>query len=743
MGLSMTWIIVILLVIGVVAVFGGMKKPKAPDPAPQKAPTTHTPRSPASTKPRAAVWVPPDEVVTISGIELSGGLFYAGSVLPGQVRGTCGNCVVDPTCKISASNLDPEGMSMPYWPSYQTISPEARRTYLQWLAHGRSDPEIGIGYVFLYFYGIEHRLFVDRAFSDAELFRKEVERLVDIYGDNRSFRGYAEKLLQVLPLLTGAQNDVPVPSPNLRDGYEISASVKIYLGKQLLSGPILEANDALLWVMASPLTNIRTPVWRCFEELSQLWGIRFAERFPKGLKVTVPKRVLKLTYRAASAGFEANMDPEANGRKLPDIGAISAPLKGLQDLLTSCTEELAPYSRLLGRQADASGTLEAAFLLPRPLLEAGRAGDIVAKVESLLAEKPLALVQTSSLLDLLQIKPPETGRLSAATCNQVGMFLDKLNIGLEPDRRFSGRSLSLDGYTVLFRTTEGAEIAADAPAYQSARSMVEIAALAAVSDGHVDPTEYESIKADIRSLPGMGSAEKNRLVAYATALLKDVPGQQSALNKLKTLDTGAKSLVLQSATAAVLADGRTTPEEVRFLERLHKSLGHPAEEVYATLHKGAVVVEQPITIQKEDRAGGTPIPPPPAASPQAPGLALDQNRIRRIQEETSAVSEMLAGIFKEDEPVRPPPPVAEAGSSSGRFKGLDAQHTELLTRLLDMAEMSRETFEAAARELRLLPDGAIETINEWAFDQFDEPLVEGEDPVTVVSHLIAEVMETA
>lgn len=741
----MTWLILILIVIGVVAVFGRPKKPKQSAPVPHQVTGPYSPQAPATPKSRAAVWVPAGEATTIAGIEISGGLFYLGSTLPGQVRGTCGNCVVDPTCKIAASRRDPEGISMPYWPSYQTISPEARRTYLEWLASGRSDPEIGIGYVFLYFYGIEHRLFVDRAFAEAETLKNEVERLVGIYGENRSFKGYAEKLLQILPLLTGAPNDVPVPSPNLRDGYEIPAAVKIYLGKQLLSGPVLAAHDALLWVMASPLTNIRTPVWRCFDELSRLWTIRFAQRYPKGLKVTVPKRVLKLTYRAASAGFEANIDPEVDGRKLPDIGVISAPLKGLQDLLTSCTEELAPYSRLLGRQVDAPGTLEAALLLPKPLLETGMAAGIVAKVESLLGEKPLALVRTSALIDLLQINVPEAGRLSAANCNQVSMFLDKLNIGLEPDRRYSGRNLSLDGYTALFRTTAGTEIAADAPAYQSAKSMVEVAALAAVSDGHVDPAEYESIKADIRALPGLGSAEKNRLVAYATALLKDVPGQQSALNKLKTLDTGAKSLVLKSATAAVLADGRTTPEEVRFLERLHKSLGQPAEDVYASLHKGAVVVEQPVTIQTEDRISGIPIPPPPEASAktEAIGLSLDADRIKRIHEETSAVSKMLADIFTEDEPVRPPPPVTAEGTASGRFSGLDAQHAALLSRLADAGELSREAFEAAARELRLLPDGAIETINEWAFDQFDEPLVEGDDPVTVVRHLVTELMETA
>ena len=40
---------------------------------------------------------------------------------------------------------------MGYWPSYSSISPEARAAYLGWLSTGKSDPQADIGYVFLYF----------------------------------------------------------------------------------------------------------------------------------------------------------------------------------------------------------------------------------------------------------------------------------------------------------------------------------------------------------------------------------------------------------------------------------------------------------------------------------------------------------------------------------------------------------------------------------------------------------------
>jgi hypothetical protein len=55
--------------------------------------------------------------------------------------------------------------------------------------------------------------------------------------------------------------------------------------------------------------------------------------------------------------------------------------------------------------------------------------------------------------------------------------------------------------------------------------------------------------------------------------------------------------------------------------------------------------------------------------------------------------------------------------------------------------MDRRRFEETARGLRLLPDGAIETINDWGFERFDEPLIEDEDSILVVDHVRTELQE--
>lgn len=298
-----------------------------------------------------ARWIPPGESVRVGGISIDAGMFYLGGAFTGSISDRENNCLVDPSCAIAPSGSDQSGSLLPYWPSYSNIPPVARRTYLDWLPSGRKDPRIGIGYVFLSFYGLERRMLVDAVKDETPALIAEVRRLLALHGENHSFRNYASKFLDVADLVKGPEISRPVLSPELRNGYEMPLSVRLHLGRKLASATSFDGTDALLWVLSLPDTYLRTPATRCFDELAELWQMRFASRYPLGLKVNPPKTKLKIEYHAASGGFECSLDlSDSETGPLPDIAAVSAPLDGLRDLLNARTDELASYSRLLGCQ---------------------------------------------------------------------------------------------------------------------------------------------------------------------------------------------------------------------------------------------------------------------------------------------------------------------------------------------------------------------------------------------------------
>jgi len=76
----------------------------------------------------------------------------------------------------------------PYYPAYASLSPEQRWIYLNWLED--ITEEIDIGYVFLYYYGLERNLIVgdfNTAFQEILLLRK--------IHDNKSFEAYSYNAL--------------------------------------------------------------------------------------------------------------------------------------------------------------------------------------------------------------------------------------------------------------------------------------------------------------------------------------------------------------------------------------------------------------------------------------------------------------------------------------------------------------------------------------------------------------------
>jgi hypothetical protein len=111
------------------------------------------------------------------------------------------------------------------------------------------------------------------------------------------------------------------------------------------------------------------------------------------------------------------------------------------------------------------------------------------------------------------------------------------------------------------------------------------------------------------------------------------------------------------------------------------------------------------------------------------------DRVRLKIAETRQVSTLLSSIVAEEEaPVTVAPAIAQANT----IGTLDAAHSELLRRLAQRASWPRDEVERLANELSLLPDGALETINDYAYATADEPLWEDDDPVAINSKVAME-----
>jgi chromosome segregation ATPase len=116
---------------------------------------------------------------------------------------------------------------------------------------------------------------------------------------------------------------------------------------------------------------------------------------------------------------------------------------------------------------------------------------------------------------------------------------------------------------------------------------------------------------------------------------------------------------------------------------------------------------------------------------EAVPFVLNLDLIQAKQLESIEATQLLQSVFIE-EPI--------ATSSTEPASGLDSAHSAFLQTLRTQTLWSREDLVRIAQQLDLLLDGALELINEAAFDRCDEALTEGEDPLEVNPNVLQELL---
>lgn len=693
----------------------------------------------------AAEWVRPGETITAQGVSISSGLFYFGEAVSFD-GSEIDAYALNPQLSARTSRPDVAGVSMPYWPSYADITPAARRAFLDWMSTGRQAASYGIGHVFLFFYGLEHRLFVERDLASARILITEVERLIATRSDSDSFQGYAKRFVDVARCAAG----IPLPPPEISAERSYSAEmdlgVRLHLGRRLSQSRILLSEDALLWVLALPDVYLRTAAVRCFGEFVALWHLRFRARFADGYGVATSGNI-DVHYEAASGAFRVVVD--GAHRDYPDVAKATTSPEPLRQLVQDCTDELDGFSRLLGRRPDARDSVQAALMLPPDLLsetgfEALRL--FGARLSEIMGGQSRASTKMRTVLQAANFEMQDSGKVSPGLADQLGQVLDRLDVAIEPDRRFGSAVPQMDDQVFLFNAKCGGPVDPERPPYRTMKAQVEVAVLAAAADGETSGDEMSRVIGGIRDGKDLSAIERARLIAFAVTTFNSPPKLSRVMKRLaERSDTEREAIA--NAALAVVGGGNVGPDEVRFLERLHKALGLPKERVYSELHRAAPKADEPVAVSEERRQAGIPIPKerPVAPPDHAARVRIDAARLARTQRETAAVAELLANIFEDEStPVAVETPVASAANRAA-FEGLDGPHTELLELIELKGSVPRAEFDERARAMKLLAEGALERINDWSFDRFDEPLLEDGDEIVMAPHLrarLAELRET-
>lgn len=668
-----------------------------------------------------AKWIPDGETVTVAGIKLPGGFLYIGTRL-GNSRRQTEPSLIDPSLPV-AERGNYALRQMDYWPSYAGITPEARRAYLNWLAGGRKDSDADIGFVFLFFYGLERRVLIDSA-KDPELrsewpaIRQELLRLIAIYADGSySFRSYATSLLAWLSLASVRDKTYLKTVPHYDRSGELPFAIRLALGQAAMDKAPIPCALALAWTKLHPTTNFRMPAVRCKDEFNELFAAAYQQAYGDGLVIARNRTKLKLVHQPASAAFGGEFQSVALG-EIPDVSVLTAPIKKLQDLAEQVTKELDSYSRFLSRNPDKRTSLEGVLLLP-PVLWPNQVRTGLSALQKRVGHGAVAM-KFEDMLSTLNAQ----GALSKEQTLSLARALESLDIGMEPDVMGGARQPKPADMIVLFGNPRDEVTSRSTSAYKASALTLQLASAVANADGTFSDGEFEHLKTQISSWVHLTKDHQRRLLAHLQ-LLRVAPVSLTSLrSKLDAFDDSAKQAVASFLASVAQADGIVSPDEVKFLEKVYKALGVDTSRVFTELHAAASGKQTPGVAS-------------PSSSEQRTGFKLDTERIASLQRDTAAVTSMLAEIFKEDDVPEVPivdAPIPETNAAS--LLGLDDAHSTMARMLMSRVQWTREELGDVAADLDLMLDGALETLNEAAFDVHDMPFTEGDDAITVNPELL-------
>ena len=712
-------------------------------------------------KSRPPQWISQPERVQIAGREVTITLSYVGTTGLAGDDDPATQWTIDPTRPVLW-----EGNSQveiyPYRPAYDGLSPAARGAYLRWHDGGRIDPSMAVTYVELFLMGISAHVGQNHgALPSGEVahLAQELSRLDQLYFRNSPHQ--SARCSELLVLLPALDDELPAPTapepfvPN-HPYWAIPPGFPIRLGRVLKAGEPVSPSLALEWLMVTG-NSFRTPVERAPDAFQSLFANRLEREYPRGFILPTPKS--RLAYRVWCP--TRGSDWRTVTTHLPDYSRLSAPLDKLRAVVLASTEELEPFSRYLGREGtDKADTTEARLLLPESIWPK----DLVDAIDALASRirEGMLVLKVDELLAALGSMPREHV-LSKAGWERLSSGFLKRGLALEWAAKgpptATVASSTMDPRVAVFHV--GPVSASPPPhradgesAFDQATLALQLALFLVQNDVAARPEgdttlggrDLARLQRAVMAQPSIDANDRRRLIARLRLRHEKtvtLPPLRKAIGALSPESAGR---LLRMLGDVAHEDGEVSPAEIGALRKIYRAFGRNQDDVYALPHGAASCLTAAASDQSA-QSGASSVKILRAAGGSV--FQLDATRLAALEAETHAVQTMLAQIFVDDAAIDDdqlePAKATESETSSdqgGRpdfshakrvdspmLVGLDASHDGLARAMLGKQEHRRDELIALARGCGLMLDGALERINEAAYDTWDAPFAEGEDPL--------------
>lgn len=648
-----------------------------------------------------------EERINLHGFDMPG-LIYAGTTPSSQYED-------EPAIIFQKLPVQKKALAerLGYWPNYSQLNPAQRGRYLEWLSSGRGEID-ELGYVFLYFYGFERYVLRDAANDSAELREQnlqsivsEVVRLRKLFGENKSFDSYSNQLLDVIyvvfwPSKINERKSVFPSSQSVAAHFAIAQAANS--GSEML----LDSDWALHWLLGfGPVSRTKT-IREQYPILRSLFHALYMKETQGGIKVPTCKAKLKIFVNTASRGLD-----DVALIPVPENWCDPTELKRPMTQLLSVNDKVMPALRALAKavaKKDIAGILCA---WPQ-----GVPTDSVPKLKQII-DRMCSFAQTQEVIELPRLGKmlgiEITDKPTPTQHKQIAAAIQTCGLVLVPDPTLTGSSLQ-QGETVILYS--GLRLSDLSPEGKWLVLTIQLGCLLAATDGAIHAHEKEVLTRTINS--HSNSQEREYLLHYLEWRLTNPPGTAGLKKQIDTMDDTQKAEIARILAKVAMADGDIATNEVKQMEKLFTRLG-----------LDAVLVGNYLSVPAENRIKSEPTQKPKDT------FSLDEAALRAHADSTKEIQSVLQKIFVDVEEIEVDQTITESPTTATWHEGrLDSSHEALVAWLLTGQEWSMDLINSKCQELGLMPQGALEAINDAAFETLGDGLLEIGDTVEVYSDVM-------
>lgn len=704
---------------------------------------------------QAGTWVPLGTVKHISGITVSRGGYYLADRKGDQVGSTLLGHVINLALPAYASEPAPYSYLVA---DYRRMEPESRHAYLQWLArdHQANIDPFGPQSFFwrMYISGIEYRILVESKLRDEvcdgeflALFN-ELKRLskMNSYEAHRVYH-----LIQWMKLMR--PKVFALKMSDVLD-YHMSDLIRLALSQASHEGKLMPVKSLMAWTLLK-MPNISNSSSQMRLIYSHVFRHAYAKLFPTGLKLKSSRRQLVLNYHPIS--FSTGKQ-ELSIKGLTDVLSPPSNLDKIEVLVKAVRQSTSAYRQYVSDKPGNADSLCAYTLLPDEVIEhvPPPSAESFKQWASDVFYARQGYVKASEVIHAIEPEQVGTGSLGKNKVAMIHKAVTLVGYAVAPDPAYHSVALEYDSRIQLIELSQPGRVSIDQHFHEVVMACRFAAVVNSLAD-QPDPALYDVLTQMLETMNKLSNDQRQVLSGYVFWLGKSDVDSKRLYSYLDEMgDDYDRLFVAKTMVTALATLGSLSKKQLKKIEFFYKKLELEPDLAFTMMH--------------DSRAGDASVP---VASTSAPApFSLNRDTLQRHEQETYQVQALLGDIFNEPEdmpvPASTPKPLQGAAQLAleendctvdasighcdvindpvtahvgARYPGLDTPHAALFQHLSSRSQWSMDEVTRLCRDRSLMTEGALEIINDWAFENADDAVFDVADKLYVHADIAAQLYQ--